>query len=209
VKILNAIREKGIRYCIAIAFDRFVPQWLLRVRRFNVYEMETGIDVATESGDVAVSWSDSEEETLAVEQFMGPMRSVVDVGADDMRACYAKVGGEMAAAFWMASNIFMESGLTRRQGIYTQILEFMLPDLQASGKSQVLLSVNPDNVASRVVHEKYARRKVGSAIAVRVLGIAACTVSGDMTVNRRFTLSHKKKPIVIRFGREVEAHVET
>jgi len=192
--------------------------------------METGIDVATESGDVAVSWSDSEEETLAVEQFMGPMRSVVDVGADDMRACYAKVGGEMAAAFWMASNIFMESGLTiryeleedqawlfaayvekrfRRQGIYTQILEFMLPDLQASGKSQVLLSVNPDNVASRVVHEKYARRKVGSAIAVRVLGIAACTVSGDMTVNRRFTLSHKKKPIVIRFGREVEAHVET
>lgn len=230
MKILNAIREKGIRYCIAIAFDRFVPQWLLRMRRFNVYEMETNIEASIESGNAIVRWSDSEEETLAVEQFMGPMRSVVDVGADDMRVCYAKVGGELAAAFWMASNIFMESGLTirfeldeeqawlfaayvekrfRRKGIYTQILEFMLPDLQSSGKSRVLLSVNPDNIASRIVHEKYARRKVGTAFAIRFLGIAACAVSGDMTVNRRFTLSHKKNPIVIRFGRELGSNIET
>jgi len=221
VKILNAIREKGIRYCIAIAFDRIVPAWLLRVRRFNVYEMETDIEPSAMSGKAIVDWSQSEEETLAVEQFTGPMRSVVDVGANDMRVCYAKVDGEIAAAFWMASNIFMESGLTirydldddqawlfaayvakeyRRQGIYTQILEFMLPDLGASGKSQVLLSVNPDNVASRMVHEKYARRKLGTAVAIRFFSFAACTVSGDMTANRRFTMNHRTKPIVIRFG---------
>lgn len=192
------------------------------MRRFNVYEMETNIEAAAQSEEVAVGWSNSEEETLAVETFMGSMRSVVDVGADDMRVCYAKVDDEIAAAFWMASNIFMESGLTiryelnedqawlfsayvdksfRRQGIYTQILEFMLPDLQASGKSQVLLSVNPVNVASLKVHEKYARRKVGTAFAIRFLGVAACTVRGDMTVNRRWTWNHKNKPIVIRFNK--------
>jgi len=222
VKILKAVHEKGIRFCIAIVFDRFVPEWLLRVRRFNVYEMETKIKAVAQTENVFVGWSNSEEETLAVERFLGPMRSVVDVGADDMRACYAKVDEELAAAFWMASNIFMESGLSiryeleedqvwlfgayvekrfRRQGIHKRILEFILLDLQSSGKNQVLLSVNPDNAASRIAHERYARRKVGMAVAIRFLGMAACTVSGDMALNRWFTLSHKKKPIVIRFAR--------
>lgn len=223
MKILKALREKGIRFCIAIVFDRYVPAWLLRVRRFNVYEMETNVEAHAQTAIATVQWSTSEEETLAVERFMGPIRSVVDVGADDMRACYVKIDGEIAAVFWMASNIFMESGLTiryelnedqvwlfaayvekrfRRRGIYTQILEFMLHELQKSGKTKAYLSVNPDNVASRIVHEKYARRKAGVAIAIRFLGMAACTVSGDMTANRRFTLNHKKKPIVIRFGSE-------
>ena len=209
--------------CIAIAFDRFVPQWLLRVRRFNVYEMDPAVTSHADSPEIAVQWSNSEEETRAVETFMGPQRSVVDVGAEDMRVCYAKVNDQLAGAFWSADRIFMESGLTiryqlteeqtwlfaayvdkqhRRSGVYKHILEFMLPALASSGKKQLLLSVNPDNIPSKKVHETYARRQVGTAIAVRMLSMACCWVRGGMTTNRSFTWDHRTHPIVIQFDRD-------
>ena len=222
-KILSALNEKGIRTCVAIAFDRLVPKWLLRVRRFNVYEMDPGFTTNASSTEVTVQWSHSEDETANVEKFMGPQRSVVDVGADEMRVCYAKVNGQLAGAFWAADNVFMESGLTiryllseeqtwlfaayvekqyRRQKVYSHILEFMLPDLAESGKSQLLLAVNPDNTPSKKVHEKYARRQLGTAIAIRFLSMAFCSVRGQMKTNRTFTWNHKSKPVVIQFDRD-------
>ncbi len=208
---------------MAIAFDRLVPSWLMRMRRFNVYEMDPeSVSSPVEAADIVVRWSTSEAETQAVEKFMGPQRSVVDVGAEHMKVCFAEVDGELAGAIWMTSNIFMESGLTvryelsdqqvwlfgayvekrfRRHGVYSRILEFILPDLEAAGKSQILLSVNPDNIASRKVHERHARRTVGTAYAFRFLGIAMCTTVGDIAINRRFTWNHRSNPIVLRFAK--------
>lgn len=222
MKVVSTIREKGLRWCIAIIFDRYVPQWLLRVRRFNVYEMDPESVAAIQSGQASVRWSESEEETQRVEQFMGPQRSVVDVGAESMRACYATLDGEIAGAFWAADTVFMESGLSiryslnedqvwlfgayvakpfRRHGVYTSILKFILPELATSGKKSIFLAVNPDNVASRKVHEKHARRKLGTAVAVRFLNFALCTAGGSLSINRSFTWNHKTHPIVIRFDK--------
>lgn len=220
MKILQAIREKGIRWCIAIAFDRFVPQWLLRIRRFNVYEMDPESVAGLGAENICVQWSESEEETRQVEEFSGPQRSVVDIGAEHMKVCYAKLNGEIAGTFWMAENIFMEDGLRicyrlnedevwlfaahvakpfRRHGVYSGILGFMLPEIAATGKRKILLSVNPDNIPSRKVHEKYAKRKVGVAIAVRFLNFTFCKVGEGMKTNRSFTWNHRKRPIEIQF----------
>jgi len=223
VKIFDAIRKKGIRTCVAIVFDRYVPAWLLRIRRFNVYEMDPTSVQPSRSESVVVQWSESEGETREVENFLGPQRSVVSVGADDMRVCYARVDGEMAGALWVAKNVFMESGLCiryglgageawifgayvanpfRRHGVYSRILSLVLPSLKSKGTRRIMLAVNPDNLASRKVHERYAKRKLGTAIAVRFLNFAFCAAGDGLQTNRSFTWNHKKRPIVIRFPNE-------
>jgi RimJ/RimL family protein N-acetyltransferase len=75
----------------------------------------------------------------------------------------------------------------------------MLPDIAALGKARILLSVNPDNIPSRKVHEKYAKRKLGTVVALRFLNFAFCKVDEGMKTNRSFTWNHKKLPIEIRF----------
>ncbi len=192
----------------------------MRVRRFNVYEMDPNPQRSASSPDADVQWAVSEEEVLAAEQLTGPQRNV-QVGASEMRVCNAKVNGNLAGAFWATSKVFMEGGLGigyelsdeqawlfgayvdksfRRHGVYSSILEFITPELVASGKTQVLLAVNPDNIGSRKVHEKYAKRKVGSVIAIRFLNFSICSVNGDMSSGRWITWNHKTMPIMIRIS---------
>jgi GNAT superfamily N-acetyltransferase len=170
--------------------------------------------------EITVGWAVSEDEILEAEQLTGPQRSI-GVGASDMRVCRASVDGKLAAAFWATSNVFLEDGLGigyeldddqawlsgayveksfRRRGIHSSILKFMIPNLIASGMGQVLLAVNPDNIESRKVHEKYAKRTVGSLIAIRFLSVAICSVKGDLSGDRWITLNAKRKPILIRLG---------
>lgn len=219
MSILEKIRNKGVLYSFGIVFNRIVPKWIMRVRRFNVYEMDPSPSSSPGISSTTVGWAVSEEEMLEAEQLTGPQRSV-GVGVGDMRVCRASIDEKLVAAFWATSNVFWEDGLGigyeldddqawlfgayvdkpfRRRGIYSSILKFMTPNLIASGKEQVLLAVNPDNIGSRKVHEKYAARKVGSVVAIRFLNVAICSAKGDLSRDRWITLNAKRNPILIRF----------
>ena len=230
---MNTIREKGIRNLFGIAFNRVVPAWMFRVRRFNVYELceQDHSDKQNSHTNVDIGWCETEEEAKAVELITGPQRDVVFVGEAYMRACYIKVKGEFAGGLWVTSKHFVESGLGvayelgpkqcwlfgasiekqhRRKGLYSRLLHFVTGTMSGGG-NQLFAAVNPDNIGSRIVHEKFAKRKVGRIVAASSFGLAMCIARGDISVDRTIARNNRISPILIRFDscREVVAPAET
>lgn len=215
--MISKIRKVGVKYSFAILFNRVVPEWLFRMRRYVVYEvgvqkLQAARQRLGEGSGVEFSACQTEAETQAVEKLTWFKR---EFSTGDCRAFQASLDGQLVAGLWVASKAFDENELgvrlilndqqawvfaalvaeqVRGKGVYGQLLPYVVD--QVSQKfPRVMLAVNPDNRPSNAIHKKWASRTVGVVVAVRFLGFAACWVRGQVRKNQTFSLQAKNQPI--------------
>lgn len=217
MNILKRIKQNGIRYSFAIAFNRLVPEKLFRCRRYVVYQLAQPQRNAKTNSPVNVRWCRSEPEYEAVENLTQFRRSPEHRG---YKACRATVGGELAGGAWCAKTMFRESALGvsykltpgqvwlfaamvdtrfRRQGVYREVLRFMLAETDATGLLQKLVAVNPDNIGSNKIHQLHASRKLGTVVAIRVFKTTVCFTFGDIKRDRTIAWNCDRNPVELTF----------
>jgi len=211
-------RKGSLRYSFAILFNRVVPQWLFRMRRYVIYEMDAGkarttLDSsASPTSDVQVSACQTEDQITSVEAVTWFKR---EYSSGKARAFQATVNGKLVAGVWLGSEVFDENELglrlmlnerqawvfaalvskeARGNGIYSKLLTFVISE---SGQDfpSVLLAVNPDNKPSNAVHQKWSQRTVGTVVALRLFDVAVCWVFGQISKDRTISWQAKKHPI--------------
>lgn len=216
--LFQKIKKRGFKYAFAILFNRIVPAWIFRCRRFVVFELDPGRHFSAEGSKTAVTWCETEAEYIAVEE-LTHFKRVSSKG--DFMACQAKLNGELVGAFWAAGNCFEETELGvridlrpeqiwlfaalvdkehRGQGVHASVLEFIIPALIENGLKEIMLAVNPDNLGSYYVHKKYSSRTVGTVYAFRLFSMAICWAKGDIKCDRVCSFSSGENPIGIRLA---------
>jgi len=69
----------------------------------------------------------------------------------------------------------------RNQGVYGQLLEFVIHELREAGVERIVLGVTFGNEPSRRAHARYGATKVTSILAIRSFGFNFCVRSGHVT----------------------------
>ena len=228
--IINRIKRTGLIYSFAIVFNRIVPEWLFRCRRFVVYQLDPSKadsvseklnarkadSAAQKNSPVSVRWSVTESDLLSTEKATYFQRSDLH---GKLQGCLAEVNEQPAGGFWVAENQFTESELGvrivldsnqvwlfaarvetefRKQGIYSHILAFILPELVKQGLNHQIVSVNPHNIGSNKIHQRLSQQTPGHVFAIRFLSTTFCWTSGRIKRNRTVALNSKANPIEIR-----------
>ncbi len=215
MNILKRIKQTGWRYSFEIAFNRIVPPSLFRCRKFVVLQL-LDRPPRSQNPHVSVSWCETESQVRAVEQLTYFQRSY---SSGQLVACQATIDGQLAGGFWSATEQFDESELGiryllaprqawlfaalvnhqfRRQGVYCEILNFIIHELKEENHQHQLVAVNPHNLGSYRVHLEHSFRSPGSIFALRALNIAVCFAFGEIECSRRISFNARKNPIQIR-----------
>lgn len=215
--MISKIRQMGFKYSFAIFFNRLVPKWLFRMRRYVVYEMDVQkLPAANQpfapSSGLKFSACQTLAEIEAVEALTWFKR---EFSTGDSRAFQATLDGGLVGGVWIASRVFDENELgvrlrlkpeqawlfaalvseqARGKGIYGQLLPFVIEEVSQDFPC-VVLAVNPDNWPSNSVHKKWSSRTVGSVVAIRFLKFSACWVKGQIRKDRTFSWQSTKHPI--------------
>ena len=72
--------------------------------------------------------------------------------------------------------------LRRQQGVYGQLMEFIIEELGRSEVRRILLGVSVGNEPSRRAHVRHGATPIGSIVAVRSLGFTACWRRGQVQI---------------------------
>ena len=124
--LLKKIKQTGLAYSFAILFNRVVPQWLFRCRRFVVYQLDPQLiaeSMAAHPQDDAIQirWCQSELDYSAAETVTYFQRSL---STGKLLACVAEQvdesptadaatndSSQLAGGLWAATEQFDESDL--------------------------------------------------------------------------------------------------
>ncbi len=228
--MINRVKRTGLIYSFAILFNRIVPEWLFRCRRFVVYQLdptkaasianklkEREVDLAKPAeSPVSVHWCTNEAEIAAAEKVTFFQRSD---SQGKLQGCLAEVNDRPAGGFWSAENHFTESELGvrmildsnqvwlfaarvehdfRKQGIYSHILAFIMPELVSQGLNHQIVSVNPRNIGSNKIHKRLSLQTPGHVLAIRFLSTTFCWTSGRITRNKTVAWNSTTNPIEIQ-----------
>lgn len=209
--MLKKIRQTGWVYSFAIVFNRIVPESLLRYRGFYVYQLDVDAEIPPHA-NVKTEVCQSPESFAAAETETYYQRRENDI------AILARFDDSVAGAMWAVAQRFPEVDLGvemvlepqqawlfaaqvnksfRRRGIHRQILGRLMLELSKRGHRHQLVSVNPHNVGSNMIHRKASFRTMGYVRTLKIFNIAFCTVSGDMRRDRWVTWNAKGNPIQI------------
>lgn len=212
--------KRGWMYTGAILFNKLVPVWMFRCRRFVIYRLrisEPGNGKAAQDDvlDIDVSWSETDEQFESIESLTRFNRADA---VRPVRAVQAMVHREIQGAIWLSTELFDEVELgvrvtlaptqawlfaamvnkqMRGQGIYSAILNFITSELDSLGFEDVLVAVNPANKPSNHVHKKFAKSYVGHVMAVRCFNWVWCSSSDGITRKSSFTINKRLHPIEI------------
>ena len=209
----------NLKFKFAILFNRIVPLWLFRMRRYVVYEMDVSkakaaADAQETSPDnnVQISACETEQQIEAVEALTWFKR---EYSSGKTRSFQTTVDGQLVAGVWLSSEVFDENELGvrvvlnerqtwlfaafvskdfRGQKIYGKLLPFVVSEASRDFPS-VLLAVNPDNKPSNAVHQKWSQRTVGTVVAARFINVTVCWVFGQIRKDRTISWQAKKQPI--------------
>lgn len=115
------------------------------------------------------------------------------------RAIAAWFEGQAIACAWIATESFDERELGLRfeltstevwlfaavvdpqyrdQGVYRQLLEFLIDELGRGGVQRILFGVTFGNEPSRRAHARQGAKQIGAITAIRSLGLTACRPLG-------------------------------
>ena len=215
--MISKIRKAGVKFYFAGLFNRVVPQWLFRMRRYVVYEMDvqklrTTRQEAVEEGGLEFSACRTSAEIEAVEVLTWFRR---ELSSGELQAFQATLSGQLVGGVWIASKVFDEDELgvrlllkpqqawlfaafvaaqARGKGVYSQLLSFVVSEVSRDFP-QIVLAVNPDNRPSNVVHKKASRRTLGTVVAIRFLKFSVCWTSGRIRKDRTCSWHATQYPI--------------
>lgn len=207
-----------------------LPAWLIRFRPFGVYEVLLTVPVAptttTESRvgrlplACQIKWVESSDEAATLRR-VANRENVSAWNQRTRRAAVVSVNGEAIACAWIAMGAFEESELGlifklqpteawlfaavvepqwRNQGVYRQLLEFVINELSRSALRRILLGVTLGNEPSRRAHVCQGATQVGAIFALRILGVTLCLGSGKVRLPWRMTVGWRR-PINIAIDR--------
>ena len=215
--MISRIRKTGFKFFFATLFNRIVPQWLFRMRRYVVYEMDVqklqaASQPSLEASVLEFSACQTSAEIEAVETLTWFSR---ELSTGDLRAFQATLDGQLAGGVWIASGVFDEDELglrlmlnpqqawlfaalvaeqARNKKVYSKLLPFVVAEVSQEFP-RVLLAVNPDNRPSNSVHKKASRQTLGTVVAIRLLQFSVCWVSGQIRKDRTCSWQATKHPI--------------
>ena len=209
----------NLKFKFAILFNRIVPQRLFRMRRFVIYEIDvdkaqsvTESSLESQTSGLEIAACQTEDQIKAVEALTWFKR---EYSSGKNRSFQATIDGKLVAGVWLACDFFDENDLGvrlmldqrqtwlfaayvskdfRGQKIYGKLLTFVVNEAARDFPS-VLLAVNPDNTPSRIVHQKWSQRTVGTVVAARLFGVSMCWVNGQIRKDRTISWQAKKQPI--------------
>lgn len=183
--------------------------------------MDTRKVINSSNPQVEVTWAETEQERVAARKLT---RVQNDCLIKECRAAIARWEGEIVGALWLAGKSFAEPDLGlsiqleprqswlfsafvhheyRRQGIYTELLKFVLQQSRANDPGvEILLAINPANRRSRIAHEASGLQLVARALVVRCLNMAwgggKWLISPDrLTLRPSWTWNHRIRPVQI------------
>ena len=212
MNFFESASRRGWKYTVEIIFNRLVPNWLFRCRRFVIYRLKANSPFDCMPGTVT-SWCESENQYRIVEELTEFKR---ESNEGPVRAVQAMVENQVHGGFWVATESFVERELgvrillghqqcwlfaamvskqMRGRGIYSDVLRFMTSELDTQGFDDLLVAVNPDNKPSNYVHKKYSKSSVGTVFAIRFLNWAWCFSSSPLHAKTRFTANARLRPI--------------
>ena len=198
-------RPSSVAYPIAKAALRRLPAWLLRWRPFGIYQRrlaQKGTGWDPECGSDAAAGVRCEWTTPSVLSQYPHLTADELLDAWDPPQCRAALAwsdGLPVGIAWIAQHRFREQELGiafdladdeawlfaahvipafRNQGIYRQLLGFLLNALRDEGKQRLLFGIASGNRASRHAHGVQDQAPVGRLVAVRVLGLTTAMASG-------------------------------
>ena len=215
--MISKIRKTGFKFFFAGVFNRVVPQWLFRMRRYVVYEMDVqklqaASQQAVDDSGLEFSACRTPAEIEAVEVLTWFRQ---ELSSDDLRAFQATLDGQLVGGVWIASKVFDEDELgvrlmlnqqqawlfaalvskqARGKKVYSKLLPFVVSEVSRDFP-RVVLAVNPDNRPSNAVHKKASRRTLGTVVAIRFLKFSVCWASGQIRKDRTFSWQATKHPI--------------
>lgn len=217
--LVQKIASKGLLYSFGIVFNRIVPEWLFRCRRYVIFEMKPGGDIAVNpkyaDDGLQLRWCESEPDYRTVERVTYFQR---DNQPFESEACLAAFEDKIVAGFWCAMNDFVETelGVTYKlqddqtwlfaaqvdndfqgRGIHQRVLQFMIAGLNDRGYPKVLLAVNPNNKPSIFAHQKHATRELGKILAIRFLKTTLCFTGNHISSNKMLASNSREAPIEI------------
>ena len=222
MRVIQKLKERGLLHSIEIVFNRIVPAWLFRFSTGNVFEMDpqklaavfdeldntdfilTCVEQGSQARDQlrTLTWNSVPKET-----------SANDFGYSiaDRRSPEGVLGG-----VWAGIENFQEADLgfqlqfadhqswvycayvnqqAQGKGVYKRLLSFGCNDLIEKGYQRIYVVIQPWNKASTYVHQKYAKAKVGSITALRVLSLCAVFTSGAVKKDRTMTGAPLSNPV--------------
>jgi hypothetical protein len=202
---IQQIFARGFLYSCGIVFNRVVPARLFRFRVFNVYELGPADDAITTLQDALVIRGCTSDDDIAAAETLTHFRTNEPLLAGDdrpeLRATLIVDAEIPVGGAWLSHDFFDETDLGirmrlqsdqawlfaafvtkshRRRGLYVRLLGQILTDTDRT----VFASVNSTNKASIAAHRTFARRKVGSCVAVKVGPWSTCQVRGDLQIDR-------------------------
>jgi GNAT superfamily N-acetyltransferase len=218
--MLQQIKQNGLAYSTAIAFNRIVPSWLFRCRRFVIYQLDpNSVDLRSSSADnIRVRWCETESDYQALEKLTFFRR---ELSTGELQGCLAEIDGQNVGGFWAATQQFDEAELGiriildsnqawlfaanvdkafRRMGVYSQILAFIVAELANQGRNQPLVAVNPNNIGSNKIHQQHSLISPGWVFAGRTLRTSGCLAFGEISRDRMVAWNALASPIEIRIA---------
>ncbi len=197
-------------YRWAVRLIGVLPPWLLRLRPFGVYEISIpgaqGERKTASASATEVRWISSVEEAARLASVTNA-KNIAEWNGVSRRAVAAWRGDEIIAVAWIASESFGESELGvkfdlkpeevwlfasvvspafRRQGVYRQMLGFLVDEFRSTKVKRILLGISIGNRPSLEAHTQQDASQIGTIFALKSLGLVLCRCSGHV---RRISLS--------------------
>ena len=113
--MLSRFRIGNLKYTFAILFNRVVPLWLFRMRRYVIYEMDVdktqaaaNSSKASRANDVQVSVCQTEDQIEVIEGLTWFKR---EYSSGRNQAFQAVIDGQVVGGVWIATELFDENEL--------------------------------------------------------------------------------------------------
>jgi GNAT superfamily N-acetyltransferase len=167
-----------------------------------------------------VNWVTSPE-AAALLRHLAMQECLDALNTTTRRVAAGWLNGEAIACAWIATESFDECELGLRfeltstevwlfaavvdpryrdQGVYRQLLEFLIDELGRGGVQRILFGVTLGNEPSRRAHARQGAKQIGSITAIRSLGLTVCRVVGGVRLLSPRAISLRRP---IRLGVEV------
>ncbi len=200
-KLLSSLLFRSVQRCL-----QALPAWVLRFRPFGVYEIRLGqhksdsSPVAMAETPYQVRWITSQEEARRLSE-LATAENIASWDGTTRRAVAVWKNDHLLGVTWIAAEWFAEDDLglhyrladdevwlfasivapdVRRQGLYTQLLDFLKTELPQDGYGRILLGISLGNKPSHNAHFRQGAKQLGTIFAAKCLGFSACRVGGQV-----------------------------
>jgi len=212
-KLLVPLLYRLIQRCV-----QAIPPSLLRFRPFGVYEIglpQHHHEPRNSSTDSArqIKWITSRDEARCLTE-LATDENIAKCNGTTHRAVTVWQDQKLLAVAWVAAEFFTEHELGlhyrlsedevwlfaavvapeyRRQGIYRQLLQFLIEELSQTKVERILLGVSIGNQPSQQAHSLQGARQLGTIFAVKCLGLVFCKVQGHVKKASRHGLAWRRQ----------------